>query len=449
MDVSIMNKYNWSMVFARRFKAMRQGSMVFARRFKAVRLGCIIFGLVCSTMSVCAQVNVSFVDNIRTIQTHINGRWGEQPVILLGSGQYVDISFDDLQRSYVRYTYRITHCSANWESSELYDGDFMTGINGSTVIDTYEQSVNTEMLYNHYHFRLPNATHKLLVSGNYQVDIFDDEDDENPVASVCFSILEPKVGIDMKVSANTDIDSYQTHQQVDMTINYQTLSTTNPELELIPVVTQNRRWDSRVMELKPSYLRPSQLVYTHNRSLIFAAGNEYRRFEILSPYVPTMRVDKMKYETSLYHAYIFEDQPAKNYKYDQDQNGRFLIRNSDNSNNDVESDYFVTHFVLKTPQIPDGDLYLFGDLTDNMLWDENRMEYNLLEHQYEISVLLKQGSYNYQYLFVRNGEAVGRTAPTEGDFHQTENEYCVYVYHRPFGGRYDKLVGFKSMNFKE
>ena len=81
--------------------------------------------------------------------------------------------------------------------------------------------------------------------------------------------------------------------------------------------------------------------------------------------------------------------------------------------------------------------------------DENRMEYNLLEHQYEISVLLKQGSYNYQYLFVRNGEAVGRTAPTEGDFHQTENEYCVYVYHRPFGGRYDKLVGFKSMNFKE
>ena len=401
----------------------------------------IIMGLVCSMMSVCAQVNVSFVDNIRTIQAQVNGKWGEQPVMLLGSG-YVDISFDDLQRDYMRYTYRITHCNANWESSGLYEGDYMTGINGSTVIETYEPSVNTEMLYNH-------ATHRLLLSGNYKVDIFDDVDDENPVATVCFSLLEPKVGIDIKVSANTDIDSYQNHQQVDLNINYQTLTTSNPEMELIPVVTQNRRWDNRVMNLKPSYLRPNQLVYTHNRSLIFPAGNEYRRFEILSEYVPTMRVDRMKYEEPYYHAYIFEDLPVKNYKYDQDQNGRFLIRNSNNTNNDTESDYFITHFTLKTPQLADGDLYLFGDLTDNMMWDENRMEYNLIEHQYEISIPLKQGSYNYQYLFVRTGEAVGQTGPTEGNFHETENEYCVYVYHRPFGGRYDKLVGFKTVNYKE
>lgn len=408
----------------------------------------IIMGLVCSTMSVCAQVNVSFVDNIRTIQAQVNGKWGEQPVMLLGSG-YVDISFDDLQRDYMRYTYRITHCNANWESSGLYEGDYMTGINGSTVIESYEPSVNTEMLYNHYKFRLPNATHRLLLSGNYKVDIFDDVDDENPVATVCFSLLEPKVGIDIKVSANTDIDSYQNHQQVDLNINYQTLTTSNPEMELIPVVTQNRRWDNRVMNLKPSYLRPNQLVYTHNRSLIFPAGNEYRRFEILSEYVPTMRVDRMKYEEPYYHAYIFEDLPVKNYKYDQDQNGRFLIRNSNNTNNDTESDYFITHFTLKTPQLADGDLYLFGDLTDNMMWYENRMEYNLIEHQYEISIPLKQGSYNYQYLFVRTGEAVGQTGPTEGNFHETENEYCVYVYHRPFGGRYDKLVGFKTVNYKE
>ena len=400
-------------------------------------------------LRVSSQVNVSFVENIRTIQAQVNGKWGEPPVMLLGSGQYIDISFDDLQRNYVRYTYRITHCNASWESSGLYEGDYMTGINGSTVIESYEPSINTEMLYNHYQFRLPNATHRLLLSGNYQVDIFDEDDDENPVATVCFSLLEPKVGIDIKVSANTDIDSYQNHQQVDLNINYQTLTTSNPESELIPVVMQNRRWDNRVMNLKPSYLRPNQLVYTHNRSLIFAAGNEYRRFEILSPYVPTMRVDKMKYEDPYYHAYILEDLPVKNYKYDQDQNGRFLIRNGDNSENDTQSDYFITHFVLKAPQLADGDLYLFGDLTDNMMWDDTRMEYNLIEHQYEISIPLKQGSYNYQYLFVRTGEAVGQTGPTEGDFHQTENEYCVYVYHRPFGGRYDKLVGFKSMNYKE
>ena len=405
--------------------------------------------LVCYVLSVGAQVNVSFADNIRTIQAQVNGKWGEPPVMLLGSGQYIDISFDDLQHTYVRYTYKITHCNANWEPSNLYTGDYMTGINGMTLIDDYEQSVNTEMQYNHYRFRLPNRDHRLLLSGNYKVDIYEEMDNEDPVATVCFSIIEPVVGIDMKVSSNTDIDTYMNHQQVEFSINYQTLTTSNPETELIPVVMQNRRWDTRVSSLKPTFMRPNQLVYNHNRALIFPAGNEYRRFEILDKYVPTMRIDKMRYDEPYYHAYLFEDMPYRFYQIDQDQNGRFLIRNGNNNANDTESDYFYTHFVLRTPQLAGGDVYLFGDLTYNMFWDDSRMEYNMIDHQYEITVPLKQGSYNYRYLFVPDGTAIGQTKPLEGDFYQTENEYCVYVYHRPFGGRYDKLVGFKNLNFKE
>jgi hypothetical protein len=305
------------------------------------------------------------------------------------------------------------------------------------------------MLYNHYRFRLPNRDHRLLLSGNYKVDIYEEMDTEDPVATVCFSIIEPVVGIDMKVSSNTDIDTYMNHQQVEFSINYQTLTTSNPETELIPVVMQNRRWDTRVSSLKPTFMRPNQLVYNHNRALIFPAGNEYRRFEILDKYVPTMRIDKMRYDEPYYHAYVFEDMPYRFYQIDQDQNGRFLIRNGNNNANDTESDYFYTHFVLRTPQLAGGDVYLFGDLTYNMFWDDSRMEYNMIDHQYEITVPLKQGSYNYRYLFVPDGTAIGQTKPLEGDFYQTENEYCVYVYHRPFGGRYDKLVGFKNLNFKE
>ena len=81
------------------------------------------FCLLSYALSICSQVNVSFADNIRTLQVLMNGKWGEPPVMLLGSGQYVDISFDDLQHNYVRYTYRITHCNADWEPSRLYTGD--------------------------------------------------------------------------------------------------------------------------------------------------------------------------------------------------------------------------------------------------------------------------------------------------------------------------------------
>jgi hypothetical protein len=55
---------------------------------------------------------------------------------------------------------------------------------------------------------------------------------------------------------------------------------------------------------------------------------------------------------------------------------------------------------------------------------------------------LKQGTYNYQYLFVPYGEKQGYTHHIEGNFHQTENRYSIYVYHRDFDDRYDKLIGF-------
>lgn len=420
--------------------------------YKAVNIlvirGVLIVGcLLAPSLKSTAQTNGTFIDNLKTLQVKANGEWGEPPVILMGGSNFVEISFDDLQHDYVRYTYTITHCNSDWQQSELYDGDYMTGINGNTVIDEYDQSMNTEMMYNHYSFTLPNEEHHLLVSGNYRVDIYEDDND-SPVATACFSVIEPKIGIDISVSANTDIDTYQTHQQVDFNINYQNYITSNPEAEFIPVVLQNHRWDTHVYGVKPTYLRNNQLVYTHNRNLIFNAGNEYRRFEILDKYVPTMRVDVMKYEEPYYHAYVFEDLQRINYKYDEDQNGRFLIRNSDNIENDTESDYFYTHFALKMPQLGGGDMFINGDLTYGRFEEEYKMTYNLIDHQYEIVLPLKQGSYNYQYLFKREDEDAGQTAQSEGNFYQTENEYYVYVYHHAFGARYDKLVGFQSFKFK-
>lgn len=394
-----------------------------------------------------AQCNQTFISNLKTLQVKVNGAWGEPPVMLLGGSNFVEISFDDLQHDYVRYSYTITHCNANWEKSDLYSGDYMTGINGSERIDDYEQSMNTEMMYNHYHFRIPNENVKLLVSGNYKIDIMEDGDDE-PVATACFSVTEGKIGVDATISGNTDIDTYEAHQQVDFNINYQQYPVTNPEAEFYPVVVQNNRWDNHVENLKPTYLRTNQLVYTHNRNLIFEGGNEYRRMEILNEYSPTMHVDKMYYEDPFYHAQIMEDDQRKMYKYDEDQDGNYWIRNSDNVDNETESDYFFTHFTLKMPKIAGGELYINGDLTNNIMDENSLMEYDIIDHAYKITLPLKQGSYNYQYLFLHDGDTTGTSIPAEGSFHQTENEYYIYIYHRPFGGRYDKLVGFRKLQHK-
>ena len=43
----------------------------------------------------------------------------------------------------------------------------------------------------------------------------------------------------------------------------------------------------------------------------------------------------------------------------------------------------------------------------------------------------------------------GETAPVEGNFSQTSNEYRIMVYHRPFGSKFDKLIAVKRINFPE
>ena len=61
---------------------------------------------------------------------------------------------------------------------------------------------------------------------------------------------------------------------------------------------------------------------------------------------------------------------------------------------------------------------------------------------------MKQGNYNYQYLYVPNGQAKGNTAGVEGDFHETENEYTLYIYYRPMGARYDRLIGCRQFRWE-
>ena len=120
-----------------------------------------------------AQENICFSPRIKTLQVKVDGQWDAPTVMLLNGGHRVEISFDDLQAQYQRYTYTITHCYADWTPSDLLTSDYMTGF-AEQRIDDYEPAMSTEVKYNHYWLNLPNADTKLLVSGNYRVNIFED-----------------------------------------------------------------------------------------------------------------------------------------------------------------------------------------------------------------------------------------------------------------------------------
>lgn len=394
-------------------------------------------------LCVAAQRSEILSPRIASLQVVAGDNWQSMPVVEL-NGQSILIAFDDLTHEYHRYTYKIEHCDADWKvSSDLFAGDYISGFNGELTIDDYDESLNTNQLYTHYRLRLPNSNCRISMSGNYQLTVFDEDNDSQPVLTARFMVVEPKVNIALGYTSNTDIDVNKSHQQVKCSLQYGDLRVTDPMRQLKTVVLQNGRWDNAVWNVKPDYVSAEGLQWAHQSALVFPAGNVYRKFEMLDMNHTTMGLEELKWDGDYFHAFVFPDEPRMSFVHDEAPQGSFFIRNSDNEEIDNTSDYAWVHFTLEAPR-QQGEVYLNGDWTHDQFLPSYRMEYDEETGSYQGRVLLKQGYYSYQYLVLRDD---GSTMPvsTEGSFFQTVNKYQVLVYYRGLGDRTDRLVGFNEI----
>ena len=392
-------------------------------------------------LNICAQRNEILDKNIASLQVVANNDWLSLPIITLNSNDFVNISFDDLTHEYHRYCYKIEHCEADWQtSSALFESDYIDGFASGNTIDDVQESTNTVQLYTHYNISFPNNKCRPKISGNYRVTIYDENDEKHVVCRAYFMIVEPSMAVQLNVTTNTDIDINGKHQQVEMAIDYGNNIVSNPQTQIKTVVMQNGRWDNAVVNARPQYIKANGLQWIHCKDFIFDGGNEYRKFETLDVTHTTMGLESINWDGHNYHAWIWTDEPRPSYIYDKDANGAFLIRNSDNIDNDVNSDYIITHFRLKSPQTAD-PIYINGFFTNDRFLPQYEMKWNEKNKQYEGELLLKQGYYSYQYLMMKP-EGKLKPVPSEGNFYQTENTYQALIYFKANGDRTDRLVGY-------
>ncbi len=407
----------------------------------------ILFFLALLPLSLAAQFTRSYASNIRALQMERNEQWGALPVLTLGCDDEILFSFDELSHTYHRYTYRIVHCNADWSASELLPIDYLDGFN-DRPIDDWQNSENTTQLYTHYQFYLPNEDVNFKVSGNYRVEIYDDEaDDSTPVAHFGFAVVEPRVRVEARVSSDTEIDRNRTHQQVSFVVDYAGYNIASPASDVKIRVFQNRRLDNFVDAVKPTYITANRLEYVHNKTMIFDAANEYRRFELTDPHRPGMNVERISFLDPHYHAELYADAPRRSYSNMRDENGRFYTNTLEGYGSTIEADYALVHFRLDAPYRSGGNYYLLGDYWGNVFTDANILVYDNVEGAYLTSQLMKFGVHNYQYVWLPEGSDKALTSASEGDFFNTENEYLIFVYHREFGARYDRLIAVQQINF--
>ena len=389
--------------------------------------------------------NRIFSPQIKSLQAVVNQDFLSPAVMRLHTDDILQIAFDELSHDYHRYAYTIERCEADWTpSEEVFESDWLEGFN-AIVIDDHEQSVNTIIPYTHYQLQIPNDQCRLKMSGNYRLHIIDDESQQE-LACVEFMVTDQTMSLFMEASTNTDIDHNISHQQLSISLNYNNHIVTNPQEQIRMVVRQNDREDNSRLHVSPSFIQANGLRWQHHQQLIFDAGNEYHKYEVLDPSHPTMGIDYINWDGEQYQVYPFINEPRPHYIYDEDADGAFYIRNSDNRENDTASEYVWVNYRLKAPELPFGRIIIQGMWTTEAP-ETYLMSYDEKERLYTASILQKQGYYSYQYLW-QDQDGHLQTLPSEGNFYQTENRYQAYIYYKGTGERTWRLVSYRQLIFK-
>lgn len=387
-----------------------------------------------------------FDSDFRTLKVECVGDFMSPPVITTDGERSISFSFDEMtpERSYL--CYKLYHCNADWQPSALFEDEYVEGFNKADVNDV-GFSRSTFRQYVNYRITIPSEEMQPLVSGNYLLTVYREENPEDVVLQARFGVSEDCVPVEAVASPHTDRGSDGRMQQLEIALDTRSLERVDPFSEIIVTVEQNGVPQSRTYTSTPLRVEPERILYSHNADLIFPAGNEWRRFETVRADYPGLHTDSARYAGEAYHAYLTPDEgrAEKPYLYDSTQFGRYKIREYNSTDSDLGADYIDTHFTLDFPRVMNGEIYLDGEFTNHLLLPEYRLNFDPDTHLYTTVLPLKQGSYNYRYVALPiNGEGTPTGAPSaalvEGDKPETVNEYRIQVYVRKHGSRADRLV---------
>lgn len=408
----------------------------------------IIFVLLatCNLQNISAQLqktDPSISSHIKSIQ--FSRAPDETGIPIIKIGEPLTMHFDDINGDEADYYYKIVHCNFDWTPSQLSKNEYLNGFD-DIRITTYENSFNTLQSYSHYTLTIPNEdTYGLKVSGNYIIQIYND--DEQLVFLRKFIIYENNASVKVEVKRSRDLKYINSKQSVHFEIDPGNSFFRNPDQTVKTLIIQNGDLKHSITTLKPQYNLSNKLVYRYDQESSFWGGNEFLFYDNKEIRSSTANIKRVALE-ELYHHYLYTNivRANRNYTYNPDINGGFVIRNLRTEDSNTAADYVWMHFTLQCYEpIGKGALYLYGDFNNYEMNGSNKLTYNKESGLFELKILLKQGFYNYKYV-LQNDDGTLNHGFISGNFDETENNYTVLTYYTAPGARYDRVIGKGEAN---
>ena len=123
-----------------------------------------------TTLASQVQEEINPPDHIKTV---IFGGPTEDQFPVVEIGETIKLEFDDITAGENDYYYKIVHCDYDWTPSQLLKSQYLNGVDNQRIID-YENSYSTLQPYSNYRLSIPNENVSLKVSGNFVLEIYND-----------------------------------------------------------------------------------------------------------------------------------------------------------------------------------------------------------------------------------------------------------------------------------
>ncbi len=430
-------------------------TLVFFRLLRAIRYFIIPFGVCFSHFAFSQSLpqgviskNFIYQNNIKAVQFGYPESPNSLPILYLGAASQVWLFFDDIAGDIKNYTYTIFHCDANWQPSNLMEMDYIDGFNEGTIRER-RNSFRTKMNFVHYELPIPNDDIAFKKSGNYLLIVYENEDDKTPVITRRFMVAEDAVEINAEFVNTVASSKRNTHHEIDFEVYHKGFDIRNPQVEVQATIIQNNFWEGAITGLPPLFVNFERLIFNYQDKVVFPALKEFRYVDLRSTNYKTDKVFDILERDTFYELILYKDKKrgGSQYSFARDMNGEFVIQDVHENDGNTESDYVrITLSLLSPAMIEDADVYVLGGITDWQINENSKMRYDDITKSYYLTLMVKQGYYEYQYVTVPKGSQKVEFDDTEDTWYEAEDDYTILVYYRPFGARFDRLIGVRTIN---
>jgi len=378
---------------------------------------------------------------IKSLKTFVQGAPDIIPV-LSKPGDRLVIEFDVKSDYPPNINILFKFCDRNWNPT---NNIFLLnqGNNTAYTLDYFSLPTTVEDAKYHYTNLFPdkNGYVSFPFSGKWRFFIVDSQDTSIVFAEGKFYALKNQVMLQSKAIRETLDD--KTYYPPQLGHTYWVTTEAQPKDDFFPFFIDEV--EIIVNHLLYNPIKVQRTSTDHNRvfewdggsKIKFIAkdvrpGNEYRELNLMDVNIYNSKNVKAQFDGMEYSRFLLQS-----FK---DNNGSFTLKYP----KDMYSTYMNVLFQIKPPQEVYGDVYLVGAFNDWKLSDDNKMKFN--GDHYELSLELKRGIYDYQYVVV-NGDYKDVTNQDwiilEGNNWQTTDDLNIFLWYRdPEYGGYDKIIGY-------